>query len=71
MADKVEKKDVEAKPAKARAGESGDPAVQKLMAELQTAQMNRAALQPDEDAIKAADEALSVAQKNLNDAGYE
>jgi hypothetical protein len=55
----------------ARAGESGDPDVQRLLAELQTAQMNRAALTADEDAITAADEAVAVARKPLEDLGYK
>jgi len=59
-----------AKAGKARGGESGNPAVQKLMAEVQTAQMNRDALTPNEDAVKAADAALKQAKKNLSDAGY-
>lgn len=53
------------------AGESSDPEVQRLLAELQTAQMNRDALTADEDAIKAADEAVAAARKPLEDLGYE
>jgi hypothetical protein len=73
----------EPKPAKAgplgRASESGDPAVQHLLAERQTAQMNREALQAtDEDAvkklnedIKAADARIDELNKQLADLGYE
>lgn len=53
------------------AGESSDPEVHRLLAELQTAQMNRDALTADEDAIKAADEAVKAAKKPLEDLGYE
>lgn len=73
----------EPKPAKAgplgRASESGDPAVQQLVAERQTAQMNREALQPTDEAaikalnddIKAADERINELNKQLADLGYE
>lgn len=62
-----------AKPAGklAPAGASGDPAVQKALAELYTAQQNRATLDVEEADIKAADEAVKVAEKNLADLGYE
>jgi hypothetical protein len=52
------------------AGESSDPEVHRLLAELQTAQMNRNALTADEDAIRAADEAVAAAKKPLEDLGY-
>lgn len=55
----------------APAGESGDPAVQKALAELQTAQMNRKALDVPEANIKAADDAVKAAEKNLADLGYK
>lgn len=68
-----------AKGALARASESGDPAVQKLMADRQTAQMNREALQATDEAavakldadIKAADEAVAKLDKALAELGYE
>jgi len=76
-------KDDDAKPAKAgplaSAAASGDPAVQQLLAERQSAQMNREALQStDEAAIKALDDQIKVADdriaelnKALADLGYE
>lgn len=74
-----EEKKVESKPAprfaaagpKARASESGDPAVQHALAELQTAQMNRSALDVEEADVKAADAAVAAAEKHLGDLGYE
>ena len=54
-----------------RASESGDPAVQHALAELQTAQLNRAALDVEEADVKAADEAVAAARKKLNELGYE
>lgn len=54
-----------------RAGESSDPEVQRLLAELQTAQMNRDALVADVEAIKAADAAVAAARKPLEDLGYK
>jgi len=72
----VEHKPAEHKPAKAgplaSAGASGDPAVQKALAELQTAQMNRDALVVVEKAdLDAADEAVAKAKKDLAELGYE
>lgn len=76
---KSESKAAPAKGALARASESGDPAVQKLMADRQTAQMNREALQATDEAavakldadIKAADEAVAKLDKALAELGYE
>lgn len=55
----------------APAGESGDPAVQKALADLYTAQQNRAALDVEAGDVKAADDQVAVAQKALADLGYE
>jgi hypothetical protein len=55
----------------APAGASGDPAVQKALADLYTAQQNRAALDVEEADIKAADEQVAAAEKALADLGYE
>jgi hypothetical protein len=69
--DKADKAD---KPAKhgalAPAGASGDPAVQHALANLQTAQMNRNALDVEAADIKAADDAVKVAQDALAELGY-
>jgi len=54
----------------ASAGASGDPAVQHALAELQTAQMNRRALDVEAADIDAADDAVKAAQKNLANLGY-
>jgi hypothetical protein len=54
-----------------KAGESGDPAVQHALAELQTAQMNRRSLDVEEADVKAADAAVKVAQDALAELGYE
>jgi hypothetical protein len=52
----------------ARASESGDPAVQYLLAERQAAQMNREALQAtDEAAVKALDEDIKAADARIDD----
>lgn len=72
----------EPKPVKgslARASESTDPAVHKLLADRQTAQMNREALQATDEAavkqldedIKAADEKIAEYDKALAELGYE
>ena len=63
----------------AQAGQSGDPAVQFALAELQTAQMNRESLQAtDEAAVKklnedleAADAQVKAKQDALAALGYE
>jgi hypothetical protein len=78
---KSDPKPATAKPAAplARASESGDPAVQKLLADRQAAQMNREALQATDDEavaklnadIKAADEQVDAVNKQLADLGYE
>jgi hypothetical protein len=67
-------KTTEAKPAGGklgRASESGDPAVHKALADLQAAQMNRAALDVPAADVKAADDAVKDAQKALADLGHE
>jgi hypothetical protein len=73
MTDQV--KHVEHRLAKAglvSAAASGDPAVQKALAELQTAQMNRDALVVVEKAeLDAADAAVAKAKKDLVELGYE
>lgn len=72
----------EPKPVKgslARASESTDPAVHKLLADRQTAQMNREALQATDEAavkqldedIKKADEKIAEYDKALAKLGYE
>lgn len=77
MADSKESKvdaPVESKHPKGKlapAGESGDPVVQQAMAELHGARVNRSNLEPNHDAIKTADEAVKVAEKRLNDLGFE
>ena len=63
----------------ARASESGDPAVQQLLAERQSAQMTReslqstdeAAIQALDDKIRVADERIAGLNKALADLGYE
>lgn len=55
----------------APASESGDPDIQRLLAERQTAQMNRDALTADEDAVEAADEALALVDRQLAERGYK
>jgi hypothetical protein len=57
----------------ANPGESGDPAVHKLLADRQAAQQNRDALtpEPDKDAVKRADEALAAIDKQLAEYGYK
>jgi len=76
-------KDDDVKPAKAgslaRASESGDPAVQQLLAERQSAQMTRESLQSTDEAaikkldddIRVADERIAELNKALADLGYE
>jgi hypothetical protein len=54
-----------------RASESGDPAVHKALADLQTARMNRAVLADEDPGVGAADEEVDAAQRNLTDLGYE
>jgi hypothetical protein len=54
----------------APAGESGDPEVQRLLAERQTAVMNRAALDVEAADIEAADAAVRVADERLADLGF-
>lgn len=63
----------------AQAGQSGDPAVQFALAELQTAQMNREALQATDEAavqklnddLAAADALVKAKQDALAALGYE
>jgi hypothetical protein len=53
------------------AGASGDPAVHQLLAERQTAVMNREALDvPDAD-VKAADDAIAAVDKQLAELGFK
>jgi hypothetical protein len=52
------------------AGASSDPAVQFLLAERRTAEMNREALDVPEADVKAADEALAAVDKQLSELGY-
>jgi hypothetical protein len=58
---------------KALASESSDPAVQQLMAERQSHEMNRNAAsgEPDETGVKVADEKIAEIDKRLKDLGYE
>lgn len=54
----------------AAAAESTDPVVHQALAEHDGALTNRAALVPDDGAVKAADEAIEAAEKRLHDLGY-
>jgi len=76
-ADKAEAKSVKHADLSA-AGSSGDPYVQQLLAERQTAQLNRESLQSTDEAaikalhddVKAADERIAELDKQLADLGY-
>ena len=62
---------VEPKAALGNAGEASDPAVHDALARLAIARSNRETLDVNPADVKAADEAVEVAEKVLADLGYQ
>lgn len=66
----TEEKSSPRKGSLAPAGESSDPAVHQLLGERVIAQQNADAVEPDKEAVKAAQAELQRIDKALADLGY-